>query len=801
MSRRHPTVEALAAAVRRATWLARAVVLWERLWPALLPALAVAGIFVAASLFAVWALVPGWLHAAALVLFGGAFVVLLWRGIRGVRVPGRDEAIRRIERASRLDHRPLAALGDRPAAGTGDRTAQALWRAHLERMARLARDLRVGLASPGLARLDPMGLRAALLLILVIAVVLAGEDRGARLARAFQPDFTGLGASGPPELTVWITPPAYTGLAPVFLAADRPAEVTVPVGSEVLARVHGGRGVPRLDIDGESTPFATVDSANYEIRAPLKSGRRLAIVQGAREIAAWPLSLVADQPPTIEFAKPPGRSHRLALRLDYLAEDDYAIVSVDATIRRADDPAQSFTLDLPLPRTGAREVEDTSFHDLTPHPWAGLEVTIALGVIDAVGQSGSSDPITIVLPERIFNHPVARALIEQRKALTLDPGNRTGVSHALHEISRQPRHFFEDLGIYLGLRMARWRLLYDRSDKAVGEIQALLWDLALTIEDGPLALAEQDLRDVEQALLDALNRAAGDEEIERLIDELLAALDNFLDALAEQALNDADIDPGFTDQMQQMVGRDELRDVIERIRELYRTGARDAARELLSRLQEALENLRAGRFAGMDPRGVSQGEAALRDLGRLIEQQQNLLDQTFRRAQEGGRPGEGGRPLGPGEQERLRRGLGELMMRWGESGMTIPRPLGRAELSMRGASRALRENRPGDAVGPQTEAVDQMQQGAQAMLESLLQQLGQVSRRPGENRGLFGGERDPLGRGFLGRGYQDDGRTRVPDEAALQRSREILEELYRRAGELDRPAGERAYIRRLLRRF
>ncbi len=63
------------------------------------------------------------------------------------------------------------------------------------------------------------------------------------------------------------------------------------------------------------------------------------------------------------------------------------------------------------------------------------------------------------------------------------------------------------------------------------------------------------------------------------------------------------------------------------------------------------------------------------------------------------------------------------------------------------------------------------------------------------------GERDPLGRGMLGRGFQDDGRTRVPDESELQRSREILEELYRRAGERDRPRFERDYIRRLLRRF
>jgi hypothetical protein len=102
-------------------------------------------------------------------------------------------------------------------------------------------------------------------------------------------------------------------------------------------------------------------------------------------------------------------------------------------------------------------------------------------------------------------------------------------------------------------------------------------------------------------------------------------------------------------------------------------------------------------------------------------------------------------------------------------------------------------------VGPQTRAIDQLQQGAEAMMDAL-EQIGGRPQRPGEMSGMFG-ERDPLGRGVMGRGFEDDGRTHVPDEMELQRSREILEELYRRAGDVRRPAVERAYIRRLLQRF
>jgi hypothetical protein len=62
-------------------------------------------------------------------------------------------------------------------------------------------------------------------------------------------------------------------------------------------------------------------------------------------------------------------------------------------------------------------------------------------------------------------------------------------------------------------------------------------------------------------------------------------------------------------------------------------------------------------------------------------------------------------------------------------------------------------------------------------------------------------QRDPLGReGNFGRAVDDRG-VKIPDQPDRQRSREILEELRRRAGEGNRPKIELDYIERLLRRF
>ena len=155
-----------------------------------------------------------------------------------------------------------------------------------------------------------------------------------------------------------------------------------------------------------------------------------------------------------------------------------------------------------------------------------------------------------------------------------------------------------------------------------------------------------------------------------------------------------------------------------------------------------------------------------------------------------------------GEQDALRRALGELMRRLGEAGMEIPRSLGQAELSMRGARDALQQQAPGDAAQAQGEALDQMQQGGQALVEQLQQQMGngpgqaQGEPQPGQRRG-----RDPLGRSVQNDGGADTNGELVPEESDLGRARGVLEELYRRSGERGRPPVELDYYNRLLDRF
>ena len=268
-----------------------------------------------------------------------------------------------------------------------------------------------------------------------------------------------------------------------------------------------------------------------------------------------------------------------------------------------------------------------------------------------------------------------------------------------------------------------------------------------------------------------------------------------------------------------LTGRD-LQRMIDRARELARSGAQQQARELLSQLQDMLENLQSARPGETQQRGGGEAEQMMRGLQKMMHRQQQLLDRSFRaqqqaeggpqNGQENGQQGQRGMPgdLGDeaGQQENLRRALGDMMRRLGSGAGEIPDPLGRAERAMHEATGALQRGQAGAAIDPQTEALDQLQQGARELAKQLRQRENSFADQ-GDDSGATdrdgpdGGDRDPFGRPLSSNGTYDQGDVKIPDAGILQKSREILDELRRRAGERARPELELDYIERLLRRF
>ncbi|WP_209015745.1 TIGR02302 family protein [Roseibium sp. RKSG952] len=812
----------------------RAILFAEDFWRALLPVLTVAGIFIGLSWLGIWIDSPVWLRVIGLLGFAAAF---LWsvRGFYSLRWPTRQQALARVEEASGTSHRPLTALTDDLANATDSPSTSALWKLHLKRMAKTVAGMRTGTPDPRAYRQDPYALRLVAALLVIVGFFATGPDRWSRLGAAFQvPADTAAIAS---RLDAWVTPPLYTNEPPIYLTGESAAfrdpgqPVTVPEGSVLVVRSQGNDGLSVAVSKSPEDAVETVAPENgngaasglpAEFRVTLEKPSVVLLKKGETAVAQFPFLVRPDNAPEIALTQDPEQLLSGALKFAYRMDDDYGVVAAEARIApvlkgrgESGSPrplveAPQFPLSLP-PRSGDLKTGET-IRDLTSHPWAGSEVYLHLTARDEAGQEGYSPPHRFVLPQRLFRKPLARAVVEQRRDLALDANNQTRAITAIDALLVAPEVFEIDTRTYLGMRFAYKELVRANSDEELKALLPLLWDLALTIEDGDLSMAERALRDAQEALRQALENGASDEEIAELTQQLREALNDYMQALAEQMRNNPQAMQPFNPN-QQMLNQQDLSDMLNRIEELARTGSRDAARELLAQMQQMLENLQAGRPQMMPGAMTNEMMQMLDELGRMIQQQQQLMDQTHQfNNQRQQQPGQQGQQ-GEGQQmtqkqlqqllDQLQQGQGDLaqqlqqlMDQLGQNGMGQSEALGEAGESMGEAQQSLGQGRGQRALGQQGDALDALRRGAQGMAE---QMMGQ-GEGPGLTTGRSPMDEDPLGRPRRSEGPDFGNRVQVPDEIDVQRARRILEELRRRFSDPNRPQIELDYLERLLNR-
>jgi len=686
------------------------------------------------------------------------------------------------------------------------------------------------------------------------------------------------------RVDAWIAPPAYTGRPPVVLPGIHPGETTttaqaegplsVPVGSILIVRSTG-----KVSLDVSASGGVVPDTGDVHAPAGTEehrfkiTGTGKATLRGAGEDLVWPFNAIPDKPPTISLTKDPEQQARGAMLLSYKLEDDYGVTQAEATFTPKSDPQKSdpqndgaqadgtskdgappagakphplfgppdFALILPQART--KNGIGQTIKDLTDHPWAGAEVTMTLVAHDEGGNVGKSEPFSFRLPERVFTKPLARALIEQRRNLALDANARPLVITALDALSLAPEKYTPEAGVYLGLRSIFWSLVRAKSDDDLRDVVARLWQMAVGLEDGDISDAQDALRNAEKALQQALDRGASDAEIKQLMDQLRAAMDRFLQAMTEQMKNNQQLARPLDPNAKVLSQRD-LQSMLNKLEELSRSGAKDAAQALLQQLQQMMENLQ---MASPDTNSdESDAMSALDELGDMIRQQQDLRDRTFKQGQDQrnpqnnpqgsprGQQGKPGQPQQPGNslgelrqsQQALRDRLNKLLDELKDLGLGQGKDgqdgqgqgqsqgqgpgqdqldqFGRAGDAMDDAQGQLGQGNSDSAVDSQGRALDALRKGAQGLAQSMQQQMG---RGPGQGRsGRLGQARanqdtDPLGRPLRGRDYGDDSTVKVPGEIDVQRARRIIEELRKRFGDLGRPQEELDYIERLLKDY
>lgn len=892
----------------RKVWRAKLALVFEQIWRRVWVLLLVAGLFTLVSLLGLWHHLTPLAHKIVL----GAFAVaaaLSALGVFVIRWPTRSDAIRRIERVSNVPHRPASSYEDTLTAASDDPETQALWQAHRKRLAGLFQRLRVGNPRPRMDRYDPFALRALLMLLIATGLGFVGIHSMDRLKTAFQfPNAQNLASI---RLDAWVSPPTYTARPPVMLSdgaaplaraeptpadPDTLAPVTVPSNSTLVVRVSG-LGATQAKVTTYSsesfeddskastiTPEKSLTGSDVqEFRTKISEETMVRVATKSGQLGRWYISVIPDALPTIKLTSKPLRTPRGSMRLSYEVKDDYGVNSavahfVDAepqtkspprdrrlqlptlTPRSKKRPPLDMTLRLPGPQN--KDGKAQTYLDFAPTPWAGRRVIMSLKAKDVAGQTGVSPGIEIVLPERKFTKPLAKAVIEQRRKLFDNPNaRRREVTLALNALTTDPQEFFEDTRVYLNLRSVFHRLQRSGAPDDVKQSIDQLWHTALRIEEGDLSDAERRVRDAHEKLAKALEEGASEEEIKKLMQELRQAMNDFMNQMAKENQNQRDFSKG-NDQNNQSVNQNDINEMMRNIEELAKNGAREQAQQMLSQMRDLMERMqRGGQQNQQQARQQQQQMQAIRKLGGMVGDQQKLMDDTFTKQHRGegntpgqragqqrapgqfGPQGQRGRPqsgqsnqqgMGLGQQQnqfgrgqnRGQRGQGGQGGQQGQPGGAQPsaQELAARQRQLRNQLEALQRQLAEQGVGqPQQleNARQAMERAEQALNNQNLSRATEEQARALANmqqgaRSMaqdmmsnspqrFGkngqDRRDPLGRPQRSSGPELGTSVKVPQEIELQRAREIIDELRRRRGEVTRPMIELDYLDRLLRRF
>ena len=863
--------------LRRLSWpvrLTRAGMLAERITRGFWPVWTLLFAVIAALAFGL----HDWLPVEVLWIGSLAVLaVLVWslaRGVRQFRWPTRAEALERLDAS--LPGRPIAALTDAQALGAGDAGSLAVWRAHIARMAERAKAARAKMPDLRLAARDPYALRYAALTALVMAVVFGSLWRVADAPRVAMTGGTRGALAAGPSWEGWAEPPAYTGKPSVYLNAVEGDALTLPEGSRIILRLYGKPGDIAVtqdiaDLPADTAPTPDPDTALQAVEfEAIRSGRLSITGPTPRD---WQLTVLPDAPPTVKIDGAVMRDAEGAMSQPFSAADDYAVTTGRAVItldmdkvdRRygltpAPEARDPLTYDLPLPITGSRTAfSETLVEDASKHPWSNLPVRMTFEVTDGRNQTGASDTVDLALPGRRFFDPVANAVVELRRDLLWTRGNGPRTSQLLHAMTHRPEGLLRNERAYLMLRVAMRRL---DAALAQGPLSAqlrdetadALWDIALLIEDGGLSSALERMQQAQERLSEAIRNGASPEEIQKLMDELRQATDDYIRKLAENMERKGADEPNQqADNSGQQITGDQLQQMMDEIQRLMEEGRMAEAQELLDQLSRMMQNLRVTEGQG----GQGQqgpGDQAMNGLRDTLRGQQGLSDDTFRDLQrqfgnpEGGQ-GQQGQPGGEGQdgqpgdtqgqagreggmsgdqgggdqgqngtgqrpggnladrqnalREMLRQQEGTLPGAPSAEGDAARQALNDAGRAMDGAEEALRRGDTAGAIERQADAIENLREG--------MRNLGQAMARNGEGTGSDQGQttrevrrdtsRDPLGRSTGQSGRVGTDQAMLGGEDVYRRARNLLDEIRRRSADQTRPTVELDYLKRLLERF
>jgi hypothetical protein len=667
---------------RRAVWGYWA----ESLLRALAPGCGILLAYVAAALFGFG---NAWAWAAVLLL------ALLAMGFKvsELRRPGKARIDRRIERASGLAHRPIAMLEDAPE-NDGELTA-ALWQLHQRRIAADLRQARAGRIFIDAVAGDPLALRGFLLLLLLVALVIAGPQAMPRLGGAFAlPDLPWFAG---PSVDAWVTMPAYTGAPPLLLQPGN--SYPVLAGSSVTVIVNGESRPPGAILGGQKLPFAALAQSSFRADKVLEANAKLRIGPWWHPIARWNFQVSAPDAPVITLGKLAIVNNQLVVR--WRASDRYGLASLAATLRPVGHPGAPAE-EIPLIPTGSdpHHQDGMATLDVGDSPYAGLPVSLVLTARNLAGRQRATPPVTLTLPPPDFQDKTALALARLRQQLALAPDQRQTAGDELNKLAQSPA---SPISAGADVQMAALAQALRMQEIGSPDAENLLNSLSHEVEAGPDYQPERAFASAAQALEQALRQAAASgkpmdaSRLQSLLAAMQAALAQHLQALGGKNAAPPDagsMNPGDLNQLAQQIARDEA------------AGQTARAQAELQQLTKMLQDLQSAKpMSAAEAARIKAAGQAAQELGRLTKGESTLLDQTNNGT------------AAPGDQSDLRNQLDSTRDALGKAGISLP-GLGNAAAAMARAQNALARNDESNAAGAETAAIEGLQKAAAALAAS-----------------------------------------------------------------------------------
>ena len=308
-SQQHPQANSLPREFTRAVTNARAVILWERLWPRIVPPAAITGLFLSASFAGIWGMATPAGRMVGVAAFALAFVASPFRYKTGSLNVTRDEGLARLDKNLGDPLNPAQIISDRPADHSGAAEIKKWNHQTGQLLDKYARKFRAGLPHPGMNSLDPHYMRFLVALTLAITTALSQAPHVDQVKKAF--DWS-LPIPPPPPvapllLKAWVTPPDGISIAPLQMTETtrddtQGGEKMIAYQTSLLTiMTYGKEG--RIEVNGIVLPLQKTipqgqGRTGYQYEVKLNDAKTTVVIAGGPR---WNINVTQDPSPTVSI--------------------------------------------------------------------------------------------------------------------------------------------------------------------------------------------------------------------------------------------------------------------------------------------------------------------------------------------------------------------------------------------------------------------------------------------------------------------------------------------------------------------